>query len=80
MWGWTVEPVGAVAEAVAGGLGAVHPFVSSVTPALVTQVHEAGLAMHVWTVNSPDDLRAMVGLGVDAVITDRLVEALDVAR
>jgi len=80
LWGWTVEPVGAVAEAVAGGLGAVHPFVSSVTPALVTQVHEAGLAMHVWTVNSPDDLRAMVGLGVDAVITDRLVEALDVAR
>ena len=80
LWGWTVEPVGAVAEAIAGGLGAVHPFVSSVTPALVTQVHEAGLAMHVWTVNSPDDLRAMVGLGVDAVITDRLVEALDVAR
>jgi glycerophosphoryl diester phosphodiesterase len=80
LWGWTVEPAGAVAEAVAAGFAAVHPFVSSVTPALVAQVHEVGLAVHVWTVNSPGDLRAMVGLGVDAVITDRLVEALDVAR
>jgi glycerophosphoryl diester phosphodiesterase len=80
LWGWTVEPVGAVAEAVAAGFEAVHPFVSSVTPALVAQVHEAGLALHAWTVNSPEDLRAMVGLGVDAVITDRLVEALDMAR
>jgi len=80
LWGWTVEPVSALAEAVAAGFGAVHPFVSSVTPALVAQVHEAGLALHAWTVNSPEDLRAMVGLGVDAVITDRLVEALDTAR
>ena len=80
LWGWTVEPVGAVAETVAAGFGAVHPFVSSVTPALVDQVHEASLSLNVWTVNSPDDLRAMVDLGVDAVITDRLVEALEVAR
>jgi len=80
LWGWTVEPVGAVAETVAAGFGAVHPFVSSVSPALVDQVHEASLSLNVWTVNSPDDLRAMVDLGVDAVITDRLVEALDVAR
>jgi glycerophosphoryl diester phosphodiesterase len=80
LWGWTVEPVGAVAEAVASAFAAVHPFVSSVTLALVTQVQEAGLAIRVWTVNSPDDLRAMAGLGVDAVITDRLVEAIDVVR
>ena len=31
-----------------------------------------GLAVNVWTVNAPDDLRAMVGAGVDTVITDRL--------
>jgi glycerophosphoryl diester phosphodiesterase len=80
LWGWTVEPVAAVAEAVAAGFGAVHPFVSSVTPALVARVREAGLALRVWTVNSPDDMRAMVGLGVDAVITDRLAEAVELAR
>jgi glycerophosphoryl diester phosphodiesterase len=80
LWGWTVEPVGAVAEAVAAGFDAVHPFVTSVTPALVAQVREAGLAIRVWTVNSQDDLRALAGLAVDAVITDRLVEAIDVVR
>ena len=35
-----------------------------------------GLAVNVWTVNAPDDLRAMVAAGVDTVITDRLSEAL----
>ena len=35
-----------------------------------------GLAVNVWTVNAPDDLRAMVAAGVDAVITDRLGDAL----
>jgi glycerophosphoryl diester phosphodiesterase len=80
LWGWTVDAPDALTEAVAAGFGAVHPFVSSVTPSLVDQVHEAGLAVNVWTVNSPDDLRAMVGLGVDALITDRLSGALEMAR
>jgi glycerophosphoryl diester phosphodiesterase len=38
-----------------------------------------GLAVNVWTVNAPDDLRAMVAAGVDTVITDRLGEALAAA-
>ena len=57
----------------------MHPFVTSVTPELVERAHGAGLAVNVWTVNSPDDLRAMVGLEVDTVITDRLRDALAVA-
>ena len=43
------------------------------------RAHAMGLAVNVWTVNAPDDLRAMVAAGVDAVITDRLAEALAVA-
>ena len=38
-----------------------------------------GLAVNVWTVNAPEDLRAMVAPGADAVITDRLGEALAAA-
>ena len=38
-----------------------------------------GLAVNVWTVNAPEDLRAMVALGVDTVITDRLGDALAAA-
>jgi glycerophosphoryl diester phosphodiesterase len=58
----------------------VHPFVTLVTADLVAQAHAAGLAVNVWTVNAPADLAAMVALGVDAVITDRLGDALAVAR
>ena len=57
----------------------MHPFVVSVTTELVERAHAMGLAVNVWTVNAPDDLRAMVAAGVDTVITDRLGEALAVA-
>jgi glycerophosphoryl diester phosphodiesterase len=79
LWGFGDEPGAALAEAAAAGFRAVHPFVSFVTPTLVEEAHDLGLAVHVWTVNSPEDLRAMVAMGVDAVITDRLPEALEAA-
>jgi glycerophosphoryl diester phosphodiesterase len=80
LWGWAAEPGPALAEASAAGFRAVHPFVTLVTPDLVAQAHAAGLAVNVWTVNAPADLAAMVALGVDAVITDRLGDALAAAR
>jgi glycerophosphoryl diester phosphodiesterase len=81
LWGLTVaEPERALADVSAAGFEAVHPFVATVSPSLVDAAHDAGLAVRVWTVNAPDDLRAMVALGADAVITDRLVEALEAAR
>ncbi|HXZ61671.1 MAG TPA: glycerophosphodiester phosphodiesterase [Acidimicrobiales bacterium] len=76
LWGLVVEPGPALAEAAAAGFRAVHPFVSSVDRTLVDEAHGRGLAVNVWTVNGADDLRAMVEAGVDAVITDRLAEAL----
>src|ERR1700677_4173109 len=66
----------ALAAAVEAGFAAVHPFVASVDTELVERAHAMGLAVNVWTVNAPDDLRAMVAAGVDTVITDRLSEAL----
>jgi glycerophosphoryl diester phosphodiesterase len=79
LWGFGDDPGPALAEAAAAGFRAVHPFVLSVGSALVERAHAAGLAVNVWTVNQPDDLRAMVALGVDAVITDRLSDALAIA-
>src|SRR6185437_16173883 len=76
LWAFGDDPGPALDEAAAAGLRAVHPFVLSVTPELVRRAHAAGLAVNVWTVNGPDDLRAMVALGVDAMITDRLGAAL----
>ena len=39
-----------------------------------------GLAVVVWTVNDPEDMRELIALGVDGIITNwpnRLVEATD---
>jgi glycerophosphoryl diester phosphodiesterase len=62
------------------GWQAVHPFVTEVNAELVGAAHEAGLAVNVWTVNAAHDLTAFVALGVDALITDHLAEAIDIAR
>jgi glycerophosphoryl diester phosphodiesterase len=79
LWGFAAEVEPALAHAVEAGFAAVHPFVASVDRDLVERSHAMGLAVNVWTVNAPEDLRAMVAVGVDTVITDRLGEALAAA-
>jgi glycerophosphoryl diester phosphodiesterase len=74
------DPRVALDRAAEAGWRAVHPFVSSVTPELVDAAHERGLAVNVWTVNSTDDMHALVAMGVDVLITDRLGDALVAAR
>jgi len=41
-----------------------------VTPERVRANRAAGLATHVWTVNDPAEMRRMIALGVDNLITD----------
>ncbi|HEY6472822.1 MAG TPA: glycerophosphodiester phosphodiesterase [Acidimicrobiales bacterium] len=78
--GFTTDPGQALVEAAESGFRAVHPFVTFVTPDVVERAHADGLAVNVWTVNAPHDLEAMVALGVDAVITDRIGDALAAVR
>jgi glycerophosphoryl diester phosphodiesterase len=40
-------------------------------PESVERWHRAGVEVHVWTVDEPDDFELCVSLGVDAVITNR---------
>jgi glycerophosphoryl diester phosphodiesterase len=77
---WQDEIHDAVADAADRGYRAVHPFVTTVDERLVADAHAAGLAVDVWTVNAPGDLVAMAGIGVDVVMTDRLVDALRLVR
>ena len=51
---------------------------SSVSERLVTNAHDAGLEVHVWTVNSREGLTRMKAYNVDSVITDRPAFATEV--
>jgi len=80
LWGFAAEPEPALAAAAAAGFAAVHPFVTSVSPALVERAHAMGLPSTSGPSMPPRTCGAMVAAGADTVITDRLPEALAAAR
>ena len=62
------------------GYAAIHPPHSAVDAELVGAARSAGLGVNTWTVNEPEDVAAVVGAGVNVVITDRIGAALVVVR
>ncbi|MFE5671590.1 glycerophosphodiester phosphodiesterase family protein [Agromyces sp. NPDC056523] len=46
------------------------------SPALLAAAHAAGVEVHVWTVNDEADMRRLLALGVDGLVTDRADLAL----
>jgi len=59
-----------VKAAVDIGARQLCPRFSSVTAELVQQAHRSDLHVATWTVNQPDDMRAVIAAGVDGVMTD----------
>lgn len=48
------------------------------TPRLIAAAHRHGVEVHVWTVNVEADMRRLLALGVDGLVTDRADLALRV--
>ena len=41
------------------------------SPRLVRAAHRAGLAVHIWTIDDADEMRKLIAMGVDGIMTDR---------
>ena len=52
------------------GSAAIHPRKDLVTPAVISAAHDAGLRIHVWTVNEPAEITHFRELGVDGIFSD----------
>lgn len=59
-----------------GDAFALHPYLTDVNPGLIQRIHAARKRIHVWTINTEEDLKRMIDLGVDAVFTDDPVRVL----
>ena len=42
-----------------------------VTPRFIAAAHAAGLEVHVWTINDPAEMRELLAMGADGIMTDR---------
>jgi glycerophosphoryl diester phosphodiesterase len=49
---------------------ALHPHHKIVTPRFVKWAKKKGYRINTWTVNEPEEMRRLIGLGVDAIISD----------
>lgn len=52
----------------AHGMDAYHPFFETLTGADMLELQEHHVKTNVWTVNEPEDIRAMIELDVDGII------------
>jgi glycerophosphoryl diester phosphodiesterase len=52
------------------GIRALHPYFHAAVPEIVKGAHQAGLKVRPYTVNKTADMKRMIAIGVDAIITN----------
>ncbi|WP_438743635.1 glycerophosphodiester phosphodiesterase [Bradyrhizobium sp. U531] len=74
-WTASLSPAdhgGSLPRTIKAAGGAIwSPYFGDVTTALVSEAHELGLRVVVWTVNKREDMARMIELGADGIISDR---------
>ena len=68
--GWNPGATGPYDTLGFGSVALARDGASALDAASVVEAHARGVAVYPWTVNDPEHLRLLVGLGVDGVITD----------
>jgi glycerophosphoryl diester phosphodiesterase len=67
-----------------GGACVQIPFhygsVTVATPVFVRRAHAMGVPVHVWTIDDPAEMRYLLDIGVDGLMTDRVDVLRDVLR
>jgi glycerophosphoryl diester phosphodiesterase len=51
-------------------INAMQHTYQTLTPELIDEAHQHGFSLWTWTVNEPEDMRRMIEMGVDAIMTD----------
>jgi glycerophosphoryl diester phosphodiesterase len=51
-----------------------------VTAELIEAAHAHGVHVHVWTINEPDEIAALLALGVDGIVSDYPARVVAAAR
>lgn len=64
----------------ASGCAIWSPYFGDVDKALLDEAHVLGLKVIVWTVNEPGQMRTLINIGVDGIITDYPDRLRDVMR
>jgi glycerophosphoryl diester phosphodiesterase len=59
-----------IEKAVALGVKQFLPRADKISPELILAAHRANLLVVVWTVNEVEDMRAVIAIGVDGIISD----------
>lgn len=63
-------PENDIQTALANHCDYIHPSLACMTAEKVAAIHEAGLGVNVWTVNTLKDVQHAIDLGVDGIITN----------
>ena len=71
-------PLRLPASAVAAQIPVRHGRIAVLTARFLAYLHRLGLAVHVWTIDDPNEMNHLLDMGVDGIMTDRIEVLHDV--